>query len=128
MRLCETTADDLAPLWAHDGKSYNYVLWEHPLGQGRSKWDVKEEAELLFLSQLDTVARETSNAQVRLRKRLAFLIGMQNLLATSFGISIQGRIRAAATPTGVTAIFLFAVGSVAVALPSPRFHSGDKKG
>jgi len=43
------------------------------------------------------------------------LIGVQNLLAASFEIGIGGRILAAATPTGVTAILLFAVGSMPIA-------------
>jgi hypothetical protein len=43
---------------------------------------------------------------------------MQNLLAASFGIGVGGRILAAATPTSVTAILLFAVGSM------PIVHQG----
>jgi len=38
------------------------------------------------------------------------------------------RILATATPTAITAIFLFAVGGMALALPLPRFHSGDNEG
>ncbi len=39
----------------------------------------------------------------------AFLIGMQNLLAMSFGIGIGGRVFTATTPKAMTAIFLFAL-------------------
>jgi hypothetical protein len=58
----------------------------------------------------------------------SFLVGVHNLLAASFGICIGGRILAAATPTGVTAILLFAVGSMPIALPLPHSDSGDSEG
>ena len=45
----------------------------------------------------------------------SFWVGVQNRLAASFGIGIGGRILAAAMPTGVTALLLFAVGSMPIA-------------
>jgi hypothetical protein len=43
---------------------------------------------------------------------------MQNLFAASFWIGIGSRILAAATPTGVTARLLLAVGGMAIAYES----------
>jgi len=52
---------------------------------------------------------------VRPRKRLAFLGGMQDLLAAHFWIDIRSWILAAAVAAGMTAILLFAIGGMPVA-------------
>src|SRR5438270_14095330 len=53
---------------------------------------------------------------------------MQNLLATSFWVGVGSRILAAAAATGMTAIFLFAVGGMPVAHQGLASAVGTMKG
>src|SRR5690348_5166159 len=87
-------------------------------GRGRPRWYVKEEAELLFLIQLDTVVRETQNVRVRPRRLLRSRSGVQNLLATSLWIFVGRRVLAALTTAGVAAIELFPIGCMTIAYES----------
>jgi hypothetical protein len=87
-----------------------------------------EEAELLFFDPTGHGCARDPKGACEAPQTAALLIGMQNLLATSFGIGVGSGILAAAMATGMTAIFLFAVGGMPIALPSPRFRSGHNEG
>jgi hypothetical protein len=69
----------------------------------------KEEAELLFFDPTGHGDARDPKGVREDAQAAAFLIGMQNLLAMSFGIGIGGRVFTATTPKAMTAIFLFAL-------------------
>jgi hypothetical protein len=70
------------------------------------------------LIQLDTVVPETPNVRVKPRKRLAFLRGMQDLMAASLWRGVGSGVLAALPSSLTTAIELFATLSVAIVYQS----------
>ncbi len=82
---------------------------------GRAEWSAKAEAELLFFDPTGHGGARNSEGAGEAAQTAAFLVGVQKLFATSLWIRIGGRILAAATPTGMTAILLFAIGGMSVA-------------
>jgi hypothetical protein len=76
---------------------------------------LKEAVELLFFDPTRHGCTRDPKRAGEATQATSFLVGVQNLLATSLWIGIGKRILAAATAAGVTAILLLAVGGMPIA-------------
>jgi DNA-binding CsgD family transcriptional regulator len=101
--------------------------WD-PRDPGRPRWDVKEEAELLFFDPTrDGGARDAKRAR-EAAQAAAFLIGMQDLLAASWWIGMGCRVLAALPSARTAAIHLLAIGGMPMAYQSVALTMRAVKG
>ena len=100
----------------------------HLLDRGRPRSCSRGEAELLFFDPTGHGCARDAKRAAEATQAASFLVGVQNLLAASLWIGIGSRVLAAATPAGVTAILLLAVGGMPIAHECIASTVGTVKG